>query len=64
MTAIIKAEDYRIVAIGHSFNANDLTGKSPDDQIRLLLQRRLDNLNAQMAKEQEEKRRLEQGLKK
>lgn len=57
-------ENYRVVPLGLLFPTNCLSGKNLDDQIQLLLHRRLDNLNRQMKEEQEEKQRLEEGLKK
>lgn len=56
-------DSYRVVPLGFSFSTNFLAGKTLDEQIQLLLQRRLDALNRQMAIEQEEKRILEQGVK-
>jgi hypothetical protein len=54
---------YRIVPLGHFFPTNILTGKSLDDQIKALLQYRLNNLNLELEHEQTEKERLEKGLK-
>jgi len=56
-------EDYRVIPIGNSFNTNDLSGKSLNAQIRLLLQRRVDFLNDEIKKDTAEKKRLEEGLK-
>jgi hypothetical protein len=56
-------ERYRIVPLGMSFPTNMLAGKSFDDQVRALLQYRVDMLNAEMQQAQEEKKRLEEGLK-
>lgn len=55
--------EYRVIPIGTQFNTNDLSGKSFNAQIRMLLQRRLDILNAQKNPAQEEKERLNQGIK-
>jgi len=57
-------EGYNVVPLG-LFRPLDLsTGKTLDEKIKILLQRSLDNLNRQMKAEQEEKQRLEEGLKK
>jgi hypothetical protein len=58
------SERYRVVPIGLMFNTNSLSDKTLDEQIQMLLQRRLNNLNRQMKQEQEEKERLEQAFKK
>ena len=57
-------ETYRVVPLGLYFPTNILTGKPLDEQVKIALQYRLDMLNREMQKEQEEKQRLEQGLKK
>ena len=57
-------ESYRIVPLGLNFSTNSLSGKTIDEQIQMLLQLRLNNLNRQMKAEQEEKQRLEEGIKK
>jgi hypothetical protein len=57
-------ETYRVVPLG-TYRPPDLsTGKTLDEKIHILLQYRFDNLNRQMKEEQEEKQRLEDGLKK
>ena len=56
-------EKYRIVPLGPHFTTNSLSGKSLNQQIRALLQHRLDMLNCEMQQAQEEKARLEEGLK-
>jgi len=53
---------YRVVPLGHSFDTNWLGGKSLGDQIKFMLQYRLNNLNQELQKGEEEKKRLEQGL--
>ncbi len=53
-------ESYRIVPLGIDFSTNMLAGQSCDQQIKMLLQYRLDHLNRQLQEEQEEKKRLEQ----
>gem|GEM_PF-4146347 len=56
-------ESYRIVPLGLSFTTNGMSNKTLDEQIQMLLQRRLNDLNQQMKKEQEEKKRLEEAFK-
>jgi len=55
-------ETYRIVPLSRDFLANDLAGKSLDEQIQLVLRRRLDDVNRELEKDAEEKSRLEKGL--
>jgi len=66
-------EKYRVIPLGLNLMGvpmnsyiitNLIAGKPLDEQIQILLKRRLDNLNRQMQEEQEEKQRLEEGLKK
>lgn len=57
-------ETYRIVPIGRYFLTNELTGKSLDEQIQLVLRHRLDELNRELKDGAGEKKRLEEGLKK
>lgn len=62
-SGIYKAyEPYRIVPLGLQFSTNMLAGKTLDEQIQMLLQRRLNDLNRQMKAEQGEKARLEQAF--
>jgi len=56
-------ETYRIVPLGRYFPTNELTGKTLDDQIQLVLRRRLEDVNRELEKNAEEKNRLEKGLK-
>ena len=56
-------ETYRIVPLSRDFLANDLAGKSLDEQIQLVLRRRLEDVNRELEKDAEEKSRLEKGLK-
>ena len=56
-------ETYRIVALGTDFPTNILAGRSFDEQIRAVLQYRVDMLKREMEEAQEEKNRLEEGLK-
>jgi hypothetical protein len=55
-------EAYRVIPLGMHLPSSLLTGKTLDENIKILLQRRLDNLNRQMKEEQEEKQRLEEAL--
>ena len=57
-------EKYRVIPLGAYLPPDLLTGKTLDENIQILFQRRLDNLNREMKEEQEEKQRLEEGLKK
>jgi hypothetical protein len=52
-------EEFRIVPLGGNFSTNLIAGKPLNEQIQILLKRRLDNLNRQMKQEQVEKQRLE-----
>jgi hypothetical protein len=56
-------EPYRIVPLGLEFSTNGIAGKTLDEQVRGLLERRLNALTEQIKNEQEEKQRLEEGLK-
>ncbi|MGA2240978.1 MAG: hypothetical protein ABSH11_02930 [Verrucomicrobiota bacterium] len=60
--------DYRVIPLGRELLAGSITNaiasKPLDEQIQILFKRRLDNLNRQMKKEQEEKERLEETIKK
>jgi hypothetical protein len=58
-TNFIAFEDYRVIPLGINFSTNLIDGKPLNEQIEVLFKRRLELLNRQMAKEQEEKRRLE-----
>jgi hypothetical protein len=55
-------ETYRVIPLGLSFPTNMLAGKSFNEQIRALLRYRLNLLNREMQQAQEEKNRLEEGL--
>lgn len=56
-------EEYRFVPLGVQFLTNSVVGKPFDDQIQLLFKNRLDQLNRELEQGQEEKKRLEEGLK-
>jgi len=56
------AEKYRVVPLGLSCSTNALVDKPVREQIKILLQRRLDNLNREVQEQQEEKQRLEAEL--
>jgi hypothetical protein len=56
-------EPYRVVPLGLEFSINSIAGKTLDEQVRMLLERRLIALTEQIKNEEEEKQRLEEGLK-
>lgn len=56
-------EDYKVVPLEKYFGSTLIAGKPLDEQISILLQIRLANLKREMQKNEEEKRRLEEGLK-
>lgn len=56
-------EPFRVIPLSLSFPTNMMAGKSFNEQIRALLQYRLNMLNREMEQAQEEKKRLEEGLK-
>jgi hypothetical protein len=60
----IAYEEHRIVPLGKYFATNLIAGKTLQEQIQILLQRRLDNLKLEMQENENEKMRLEAGLKK
>ena len=55
---------HRIIPLGQNFDADVLSGKTLDEQIQMLLQKRLNDLNRQLKAEQVEKARLEEAFKK
>lgn len=57
-------EEYRAIHLGSDFTTNLISGKSLDEQLQILFKHSLFNLNRQMKQEQEEKQRLEEGIKK
>jgi hypothetical protein len=57
-------EKYRVIPLGSYIPPDLLIGKAPDEQIQILFQRRLDDLHRQMTEEEQEKQRLEEGIKK
>jgi hypothetical protein len=57
-------EPYRVVPLGTYFPTNVLAGKPLEQQIQVVLQYRLVHLNQELTVMQEEKKRLEEGLKK
>lgn len=56
-------EKYRVISLGRNFPVNTITGKPLKDQLRVLFQRRVDNLAQQIQQEETEKRNLEEGIK-
>ena len=57
-------ETYRVVPLGRYFLTNGLTGKSLDEQIEFVLRHRLEELSRELKNGAEEKKRLEEALKK
>jgi hypothetical protein len=57
------AEKYRIVPINRSFRIEALTGLGLDAQLQLVLSNRLEDLNEIIKRGQEEKARIEKGIK-
>ncbi len=57
-------ETYRVIPLGLSFSTNMLSGKTLTEQIRAVLSYRLGQLNREIEQKQEEKKRLEEGLRK
>ena len=55
-------ETYRIVPLGRDFVMDKLAGKKLEEQIQLVLSNRLEDLNCEMDKGADEKKRLQQGL--
>ena len=56
-------ETYRVVPLGRSFSTNELTGKPANEQIQMVLRHRLDELTRELQQGTEEKKRLEEALK-
>jgi len=56
-------EGYRVIPLDHNFMTNQLTGKTLNEQIDLILARRLADLNGEIARDDEERARIEAGLK-
>ena len=57
-------ETYRVVPLGGSFSTNELSGKALDEQIKLVLRHRLEELKRELQQGTDEKKRLEEALKK
>ena len=57
-------ETYRVVPLGRYFLTNGLTGKTLDEQIQIMLRHRLEELSRELKNGADEKKRLEEGLKK
>ena len=57
-------ETYRVVPLGGYFPGDELKGKTLEEQIRLLLQHRLEDLTRELQQGAVEKKRLEEALKK
>ena len=56
-------EDYRVVPLGIIFTMDPLKGKTVDEQIRFMLQSRLNHLKEEIQKDKAEEQRLEEALK-
>lgn len=56
-------EEYRVVPLNHFFQTNMLAGKTLEQKIEWILQSRLRDLNEELERGQEEKQRLEEGIK-
>jgi hypothetical protein len=56
-------EDYRVVPLGIIFTTEPLTGKKPEEQIRIMIKSRINHLTQQIQQAQAEKLRLEAALK-
>jgi len=56
-------ETYRVVPLGRYFVTDELTGKALDEQVKLLLQHRLEEVTRELQQGTEEKKRLEEALK-
>jgi hypothetical protein len=56
-------EDYKIIPLNSDFRINDLNGKTLDEQIQLILKSRLKDLDDEIARDNQEKVRLQEGLK-
>jgi hypothetical protein len=57
-------ETYRVVPLGRNFLTGELTGKPLDEQIQFVLRHRLEELSRELQDGAEEKKRLEEALKK
>jgi hypothetical protein len=55
-------ESYRVIPLGMGFPTNVLSGQSLHEQIRTVFNYRLHELGRELQQRQEEKKRLEQGL--
>ena len=52
-----------VVPLGNWFTTNSIAGKGMDDQISILLTQGLDNVNGEIQRDLEDKKHLEDGLK-
>ena len=57
-------EEYKVVPLGAEFSTNWIAGKTLDEQIQILFRHAVGNLTREIQKDEEEKQRLEDGLKK
>ena len=62
-TGYVAIENYRIVPLNRDFQTSELSGKTLTEQVKLILSSRLKGLNDELARDNEEKQRIEAGLK-
>ena len=55
-------ERYRVISLSHNFMINQLAGKTSKEQIQLILNSRLKDLNSEIARDNEERQRIESCL--
>ena len=55
-------EDYRIVPLDRYFQVSEITGKPLAEQIQIVLKKRFEDVNRELDRATEEKKRLEAGL--
>jgi hypothetical protein len=56
-------EEHRVIPLGHDFWTNQLAGKTVEEQVELILNRRLADLNSELGRDNQEKQRIEAKLK-
>jgi hypothetical protein len=57
-------EAYRVIPLNRHFQTNELSGKSLNEQIQLMLSQRLADINDELQRDTDEKKRIEEGFKK
>ena len=55
-------ESYRVIPLNRYFRTNDLNGKTLNEKIQVIMTNRLRDLNDEVARDNEEKQRIEAGL--